>query len=194
LVFVVLEGFSGTGKTTLTTGLEKMGWMRLPESAHVVPEVVPVAERANTASDYSLLGATMLYSSVISQIRKSRKIVSEGYLLSDLAYAKVRYDLGKSDAFPTMLAACKAILREESLRPDLYIILEAKASTITRRQRRKNAREKISVELFRASYYSALEEIHRKVGEDKIARVDIDSLRKPALQAVLDVLKERNVV
>ena len=194
MVFVVLEGFSGTGKTTLAKGLEKLGWMRLAESAHVVPKIVPVAERANTSADFSLLGATMVYSSVISQLRGRRRIISEGYLLSDLAYARVRYDLEKSNAFPIMLEAVKAILRETSLRPDLYILLQAKADTIGKRQQRKNAREKIDAELFRTRYYSALAEVHEKLGEDKVEKVYTDSGKKPALQTILKVMKERNVV
>ena len=87
MTFIVLEGFSGTGKTSLALGLEKRGWVRLQESAHAVPRDVPVADRADTAADFSLLGATMTYSSVVSKLRGTRKIVSEGYLLSDLAYA-----------------------------------------------------------------------------------------------------------
>ncbi len=67
MAFVVLEGFSGTGKTTLAKGLESMGWVRLQESAHAVPRDVPVADRADTAADFSLLGATLIYSSIISK-------------------------------------------------------------------------------------------------------------------------------
>src|SRR5579863_7351068 len=142
LPFVVLEGFSGTGKTSLAIGLEKMGWLRLAESAHVVPTDVPVADRADTPADFSLLGATMVYSSIISKKRQSRNIVSEGYLLSDLAYARVRYDLGKSKAFPAMLEVCRKILGDETLRPDLYILLDAGADTIGNRQQKKDDREK----------------------------------------------------
>jgi len=60
MAFIVLEGFSGTGKTSLAMGLERRGWLRLQESAHAVPKDVPVAERADTAADFSLLGATMV--------------------------------------------------------------------------------------------------------------------------------------
>src|SRR5713226_8782971 len=66
MAFIVLEGFSGTGKTSLASGLERQGWLRLQESAHAVPKDVPVADRADTPADFSLLGATMVYSSIIS--------------------------------------------------------------------------------------------------------------------------------
>ena len=142
MVFVVLEGFSGTGKTTLAKGLEARGWVRFQESAHAVPREVPVADRADTSADYSLLGATMMYSSMISSLRGTRNVVSEGYLLSDLAYARIRYDLGKSRAFPVMLETCRNLLKETSLRPDLYIVLYAGSDTIDLRQRLKDERER----------------------------------------------------
>ncbi len=194
MVFVVIEGFSGTGKTSLAKALERRGWLRLAESAHVVPKRVPVAERADTYADYSLLGATMVYSSVIAKLRDKRRIVSEGYLLSDLAYARIRYDLRKSDAFPGMLAACKDMLRNERLRPDLYILLEAENVTIDQRQQRKNQRERNLTEFFRTRYYSAIAEIHEKLGEDRIARVRTDSDLNVTLKAILDALKKRNVI
>jgi thymidylate kinase len=194
LVFVVLEGFSGTGKTALAKGLEKKGWLRLAESAHSVPKTVPVAERGDTSADYSLLGATMVYSSVISKLRKRRRIVSEGYLLSDLAYARIRYDLRRSDAYPVMLAACRAILREESLRPDLYVLLEARPDTIQSRQHRKNERERNLTGFFRTRYYTALAEIHGELGEDKVEKVHSDTNLDATLGTILEVLKRRGVV
>ncbi|MDG6994188.1 MAG: hypothetical protein JRN36_04790, partial [Nitrososphaerota archaeon] len=108
MTFVALEGFSGTGKTSLAVRMEGMGWLRLQESAHAVSRDVPVADRADTAADYSLLGATMTYSSIIASQRQARNIVSEGYLTSDLAYAKIRMELGKSTAYPRMLSMVKA--------------------------------------------------------------------------------------
>jgi thymidylate kinase len=194
LVFVALEGFSGTGKTTLAMGLEKLGWMRLAESAHAVPRVVPVAERADTCADFSLLGATMVYSSVISRLRGEKRIVSEGYLLSDLAYARIRGDLGKSDAYPALLELCRTVLKQESLRPDLYILLEARQDTIEARQQEKDDREKNIMEFFRTRYYTALAEIHRELGEANVETVYTDSDPAVTLEAVLDVLKMKRVV
>ena len=194
MVFVALEGFSGTGKTTLALGLEKLGWMRLAESAHVVPKLVPVAERADTAADYSLLGATMVYSSVISKLRGERKIVSEGYLLSDLAYARIRYDLGKSEAYPAMLDMCRTVLTQEKLRPDLYILLEAKRGTIQARQNEKNDRDRNITEFFRTRYYTALAEIHEELGQANVERLYSGSDPEVTLDAVVSLLKRRRVV
>ncbi|HEY6282588.1 MAG TPA: hypothetical protein VIW22_01540, partial [Nitrososphaerales archaeon] len=140
--FIVLEGFSGTGKTSLASGLEKQGWLRLQESAHAVPKDVPVADRADTPADFSLLGATLVYSSIISKLRRTRNIVSEGYLLSDLAYAKIRFELKKSDAYPAMFTMCRRILQETAMRPDLYILLKAGPETIDLRQKNKDERER----------------------------------------------------
>ncbi len=194
MVFVVLEGFSGTGKTTIAKGLEREGWMRLTESAHAVPELVPVAERADTYADYSLFGATLVYSSLISKFRGERRIVSEGYLLSDLAYAKIRFELGKSRAFPMMLETCREVLKEERLRPDLYVLLEAGPDTIQARQERKNVRERNPTEFFRTRYYSALGEIHAELGQSNLEKVQTDSDPEATLGTILGVMKKRGVV
>ena len=193
MAFIVLEGFSGTGKTSLAMGLERMGWLRLQESAHAVPKDVPVADRADTAADYSLLGATMVYSSIISKLKGTRNIVSEGYLLSDLAYARIRYDLKKSRAFPSMVAVCREILSDPTLRPDLYIVLDAGAETIGQRQRGKDERERNLTEYFRTRYYSALAEVHEELGETKIERLQTDSDLNVTLEAILEILRKRKV-
>jgi thymidylate kinase len=193
LVFVALEGFSGTGKTTLAIGLEKMGWLRLAESAHAVPKLVPVADRADTSADYSLLGATMVNSAVISRLRNERRIVSEGYLLSDLAYARIRHDLGKSRAYPAMLEMCRTVLKEEALRPDLYILLEARPDTIEARQKEKDDRERNITEFFRTRYYTAIDEIHRELGENNVERLYTDSDPTQTLEAVVGVLRRKGV-
>lgn len=192
--FIALEGFSGTGKTSLATGLERQGWLRLQESAHAVPKDVPVADRADTPADFSLLGATMVYSSIISKLRGTRNIVSEGYLLSDLAYAKIRFELKKSEAYPAMLTMCRRILQEPAMRPDLYILLKAGAETIDLRQRNKDERERNMTEFFRARYYSALAEIHEELGEKKSEVVETDSDLDMTLQRILDVIRNRKVV
>ncbi|MDA4127204.1 MAG: AAA family ATPase [Thaumarchaeota archaeon] len=192
--FIALEGFSGTGKTSLATGLERQGWLRLQESAHAVPKDVPVADRADTPADFSLLGATMVYSSIISKLRGTRNIVSEGYLLSDLAYAKIRFELKKSEAYPAMLTICRRILQEPAMKPDLYILLKAGAETIDLRQRDKDERERNMTEFFRTRYYSALAEIHDELGEKKSEVVETDSDLDVTLQRILDVIRRRKVV
>jgi thymidylate kinase len=191
MTFIVLEGFSGTGKTSLASALERMGWLRLLESAHSVPDEVPVAERADTAADFSLLGATLVYSSIISRNRGTRDVVSEGYLLSDLAYARIRFDLKTSQAYPSMLALCKEALSQPGLRPDLYIVLEAGAETIGARQTMKSERERNITEFFRTRYYSALAEIHEELGENAVERVKTDSKLDVTLKSILDILERR---
>lgn len=194
MVFIVLEGFSGTGKTSLAMGLERLGWLRLQESAHAVPQDVPVAERADTAADFSLLGATMTYSSIISKLRQTRRIVSEGYLLSDLAYAKIRYELRKSDAYPAMLVMCRRILQEPYMRPDLYILLKAGSEAIDLRQRNKGDRERIRDEYFRNRYYDALAEIHEELNEGMTEEVQTDLDVEVTVRNILGVLSRRKVM
>ncbi|MDA4124597.1 MAG: hypothetical protein OK438_04000 [Thaumarchaeota archaeon] len=193
MVFLVLEGFSGTGKTSLAKGLEKTGWLRLQESAHAVPEEVPVADRADTFADYSLLGATMMYSSMISKMRNTKDIVSEGYLLSDLAYARIRYDLGKSAAYPSMLKMVREIMGSPLMRPDLYVILEAGFETIEARQLGKSERERNMTDFFRTRYYTALAEAHRELGEGNVNKVQTDSNLESTLGVIVDLLKKRKV-
>lgn len=194
MVLVVLEGFSGTGKTSLAIALEKRGWIRLQESAHALPRDVPVADRADTAADFSLLGATMTYSSMISKLRQTRNIVSEGYLLGDLAYAKIRYDLKKSDAYPDMVRIVKRLLEVPGMRPDLYILLKAETDTINHRQMSKDERERNVTEYFRMRYYTALAEIHRELNEETIEAVETDSNEEATLQTILEVLGRRRVI
>jgi thymidylate kinase len=192
--FIVLEGFSGTGKTSLAMGLERRGWLRLQESAHAVPKDVPVAERADTAADFSLLGATMMYSSLIAKLRGTRNIVSEGYLLGDLAYAKIRYELKKSDAYPSMVAMVKRILQEQAMRPDLYILLKAGRETIDIRQRSKDEREKNVTEFFRTRYYTALAEIHEEMKEERVEVVETDTDVEATLRNILQILGNHRVI
>jgi thymidylate kinase len=194
MTFIVLEGFSGTGKTTLAMGLESRGWLRLQESAHAVPKDVPVADRADTAADFSLLGATMVYSSIISKMRRTRNIVSEGFLLSDLAYAKIRHELKKSDAYPSMVAMVRRMLEEPGMRPDLYILLKAGLETINHRQMGKDDRERNVTEFFRSRYYTALDEIHRELNEDKVEVVETDSNLDFTLKTILEILERHKVV
>ena len=194
MAFIVLEGFSGTGKTSLAMALERRGWLRLQESAHAVPRDVPVAERADTAADFSLLGATMMYSSVITKLRGTRNIVSEGYLLGDLAYAKIRYELKKSDAYPSMVAMVRRILLEPAMRPDFYLLLKAGQKTIDMRQRSKDEREKNPTEFFRTRYYSALAEIHEELKEENIEVVETDADIDATLHGILQILARHKVM
>jgi thymidylate kinase len=193
MAFIVLEGFSGTGKTTLARGLERRGWVRLRESAHALPDHVPVAERGDTFSDYSLLGATLAYSSTISRMRRDRRLVSEGYLLSDLAYSKMRYELKKSAAYPSMLALCRAALSSPEMRPDLYLLLEAEPETIGDRQARKNNRDRSLTEFLRSRYYAALAEVHSELGEGSVERVHTGSRPSVTMGRVLEALRRRGV-
>lgn len=190
---MVIEGFSGTGKTTIARRLEQEGWTRMAESAHSVPREIPVADRADTFADYSLLGATMVYSSLISSYRSTRNLVSEGYLLSDLAYAKIRLELKKSKAYPAMFAICRDILAHPELKPDLYVVLKARPETIMQRQERKNEREKIVDDFFRTRYYSALSEIHESLGEMNIETVFSDSHAEATFRSFMSVLRARKL-
>jgi len=194
LVFIVLEGFSGTGKTSLAKELEAKGWLRLAESAHVVPSQVPVADRADTYADYSLVGATMQYCSIIASNREKRDIVSEGYLLGDLAYARIRYDLGRSDAFPVMLTLVKRILSDDKMQPDLYVLLKARPETISRRQVTKDEREKNLTEFFQQRYYTAITDIHARLGQSQLETVYTDGGQTETLAEILRVLKEKGLV
>jgi len=194
MAFIVLEGFSGTGKTSLAIGLERHGWLRLQESAHAVPRDVPVADRADTASDFSLLGATMMYSSVISKLRGTRNIVSEGYLLGDLAYAKIRYELKKSDAYNAMVSMVRRILEEPALRPDLYILLKAGHETIDRRQSIKDEREKNVTEFFRTRFFAVLSEIHGEMQVNNVEELETDSDVEVSLHEIFRILTRRRVI
>jgi thymidylate kinase len=193
MAFVVLEGFSGTGKTTLARRLEKLGWLRLQESAHALADHVSVADRGDTYSDYSLLGATLTYTSAISRLRWTRDVVSEGYLLSDLAYAKIRFELKKSTAYPVMFALCKEVLAIPRMRPDIYVLLDARPETIDERQVVKNERGWNPMEFFRARYYAALAGIHEEMNETNIEKVHTDSDVERTLETILAAVKKRIV-
>jgi deoxyadenosine/deoxycytidine kinase len=194
MAFVVLEGFSGSGKTTLARHLERRGWLRLQESAHALPEHVPVADKGDTYSDYSLLGATMTYASTICRMRETRDIVSEGYLLSDLAYAKIRFELKKSKAYPSMLSLCRELLADARMRPDLYVLLEAKHETLHNRQVEKKERDRNTTGYFRARYYTALAEVHHELKETRIEKVYTDSDAERTLAVVLAVMRKMGVI
>jgi len=193
LTFIVLEGFSGTGKTTLAKTLERRGWLRLPESAHAVSSEIPVGERADTFSDYSLVGATMQYASIIARSRRDRDIVAEGYFLSDLAYALIRYDLRKSAAFPHLLEMVRSVLREGVLQPDLYLLLRAHSATIRRRQEEKNEREKNVSKFFRERYYTAIEYVHGELRQGNLEIVNTDNDAEKTLARIMVKLRRQGI-
>ena len=188
MTFIVLEGFSGTGKTTLAKTLERRGWLRLAESAHAVSTEIPVGERADTFSDYSLVGATMQYASIIARSRSDRDIVAEGYFLSDLAYALIRYDLRKSAAFPHLLEMVRKVLRERVLQPDLYLLLRAHSATIRKRQEEKNVSK-----FFRERYYTAIEYLHGELRQGNLEIVDTDSDAERTLASIVVKLRSRGI-
>jgi thymidylate kinase len=175
LTFIVLEGFSGTGKTTLASKLEEKGWVRLTESAHSLPREIPVADRANTFADYSLVGATMQYSYPIYSARGSRHIVAEGYFISDLTYAMIRNKLKKSTAFEPLFKLVGTMLKEKQLQPDLYFLLKARANTIKSRQAEKGDRERNISRYFRLEYYRVIAKLHEKLQESNVEMVETDS-------------------
>lgn len=175
LMFIALEGYSGSGKTTVARMLERRGWLRLAESANILPNDIKVGDRADKYSDYSLFGATMTHSATIASQRQKRRIVSEGYLISDLAYALIRYKLKMSDAFPKLFQIARDFLRDEKLRPDVYILLTANEQTIRSHQRRKSSRDRIITESFYESYYTGIERLHRRLGQQPIIKVQTSS-------------------
>ncbi len=193
MTFIVLEGFSGTGKTTLAKTFERRGWLRLAESAHAVSSDIPVGDRADTFSDYSLVGATMEYASIIARSRRDRDIVAEGYFLSDLAYALIRYDLRKSAAFPHLLEMVRKVLRERVLQPDLYLLLRAHSATIHRRQEEKNEREKNVSKFFRTRYYTAIEYVHGELGQMNLEIVNTDSDAEKTLARIIVKLRSHGI-
>ena len=166
----------------------------MAESAHVVSSQVPLAERGDTFSDYSLVGATMQYCSVIARSRREREIVTEGYLLSDLAYALIRYELKRSSAFPHLVGIVRRILSDRELQPDVYFILRARSSTITRRQEEKSEREKNMSEFFRKRYYTALEYLHRELDQGNFEVVNTDGIVEETLTKVMTKLGTRGLV
>ena len=167
--------------------------MRLPESAHAVSSEIPVGERADTFSDYSLVGATMQYASIIARSRRDRDIVAEGYFLSDLAYALIRYDLRKSAAFPHLLEMVRSVLREGVLQPDLYLLLRAHSATIRRRQEEKNEREKNVSKFFRERYYTAIEYVHGKLRQGNLEIVNTDSDAEKTLARIMVKLRRHGI-
>ncbi len=166
----------------------------MAESAHIVSSQVPLAERADTFSDYSLVGATMQYCSIIARSRREKEMVAEGYLLSDMAYALIRYELGMSSAFPHLVPLVRRIMSDRQLEPDLYFILKARSSTISRRQEEKNDREKNMSEFFMRRYYTAIEQLHREFEQDNFEVVNTDGDAEKTLTRIMTKLETLRLV
>lgn len=173
MVFVAIEGFSGSGKTTICKYLTKLGWTVIQESASLVPKYVSLADRANTYSDYSLIGSVLMYSFLISRKRKG-KLVADGYLLSDLAYSKLRYEKGLSKAYPNLEYFLINVLKDKVLRPDAYFVLKPSFRTIIKRQKLKNQREKNVNRYFMKRYYEVLFSYHETLGDKNVYLVGTD--------------------
>ena len=82
---------------------------------------------------------------------------------------------------------------EKPLRPDLYILLEARAETIGERQLGKGSREKNISEFFRQHYYSAIREMHQRLGQDNVEVVSSDGGGAVTLRTLLRLLRERGL-
>jgi hypothetical protein len=189
-----LEGFSGTGKTALARLFERDGWLRIPESAHLVPEHVPLADRANTLADYALVGAVLSAAYMIAQQRAARDIVAEGYFLSDLAYFKVRQTLGTSTAFTPIRALVHEVLRDSRLIPDLYAVLRISRAELTRRQAHKLPRDQLQNPFFADRYYEFLYELHREFGPPAYVEVASDGGDVATYQALRQMLATRGLL
>ncbi|HKT22468.1 MAG TPA: hypothetical protein VJR06_07675, partial [Nitrososphaerales archaeon] len=107
---------------------------------------------------------------------------------------KIRYELKKSNAYPSMVTMVRNMLQDDALRPDLYILLRAGQDTINHRQMVKDERERNESDFFRTRYYSALAEIHQDLGESKIEEVETDSHVEATLRSILEILERRKVI
>lgn len=188
MVFIVLEGFSGTGKTSLAKMLERDGWLRITESAHSLPPDIPLADRADTYSDYALLGQVLTSTPQIRRLRSRRRVVAEGYFLSDLAYFKIRQTLRLSNAFPSIYRLVSEIMKDQTLAPDLYILLEADSGEIGRRQARKRARDRNESTYFFEKYYEFIKEFHKALNQPNYTVVHSHSRTSQTYRQIRNIL------
>ena len=193
MAFIVLEGFSGTGKTSLAKMLERDGWVRITESAHSLPADIPLADRADTYSDYALLGQVLTFAPRIKRLRTKSKVVAEGYFLSDLAYFKIRQTLGLSTAFPAIYTFVSNVMEDSALVPDHYILLHAESSEIRRRQARKRARDRNESSYFFEKYYEFIEEFHRALNQQNYTIVASHPNRRETYLEIRRVLMQNKL-
>ncbi len=189
MVFVVLEGFSGSGKTTVAKLLSRNGWKAITESAHSVPETVQLADRGDTYSDYSLLGATLLSTYEIAHSRKSMNIVAEGYFISDLAYARIRYEKGLSNAYPLLKDFVFSLLEDRSLLPDIFVVLEASKETLQSRQSLKSERDKNLSSYFMERYYKLVYSFHRGMGH-VFTKLSTEEREEETAEKIVDMVEK----
>nr|WP_276977297.1 hypothetical protein [Ferrimicrobium acidiphilum] len=191
MTFVVLEGFSGTGKTTIANALEQLGWMHLTESAHAISADIPLADRGDVYSDYSLMGATLKTCGVIANNRARRNIVSEGFLVNDLTYSLIRQKRGQSDAAAEFFSIVGNVLRRPALKPDLYAILMADEKAIMKRQKLKSDRDRLTNKFFRKTFYQTLNDLHELFGHKNTLVVKTDSGKDAAVKEILKAISRR---
>ena len=186
LTFVVLEGFSGTGKTTVANALEQIGWLHLTESAHTVSVDIPLADRADIYSDYSLFGATLKTTGIIAHNRDRRNIVSEGFLVNDLTYSLIRQKRGQSDAASEFFSIVGSVLNKPALKPDLFVILMADEKAIMKRQKLKSDRDRLTNRFFRDTFYQTLNDLHALFGHRNTIVIRTDKGKDEAVKEILD--------
>jgi thymidylate kinase len=189
MVFIALEGFSGTGKTTISRLLARRGWVAIPESAHFVPKTVPLADRGNTYSDYALIGATLTSSYDIVNLRRERNVVADGYIVSDLTYSKIRYERGQSKAYPVLRRFVFSLLKDKLLVPDLFVVLKADEDTIYRRQKYKEEREKNINIYFMERYYKILYMLHREMGHN-FTNLSTDERKEKTERKIVEMVEK----
>lgn len=193
LTFLVLEGFSGTGKTSLADLFERDGWLRITESAHMIPQEIPVAEKANTYSDYALIGQVLTATYRIAEARGAKRIVAEGYFLSDLAYFKIRHALKLSQAYPILYTLTRSLLQDSRLRPDLYILLRADEDEIIKRQAHKVIRDRLQNRYFMTKYYEFIREFHQEFDQPNYVEVNSNSNDRQTYERIQEALQVHNL-
>ena len=193
MAFVVLEGFSGTGKTTIANMFEKKNWLHITESAHAIANEIPVADRGNVYSDYSLIGATLRTSGIIAGNRRKRNIVSEGYFISDLAYAMIRQKQGLSEAASEFFPIVGHVIKKKKLQPDLYVLLTASDRSILKRQKLKSDRDRLTNKFFRDNFNTIIMDLHQLFGHKNIVIVSTDKGRDATYRQIVDIMQKRRL-